>query len=335
MSFTRVKDAFPNWLTSGGIFSELQELNIPWKEAGIATELDIDYYANHSANKIVSGLVDNIVTDIPATGENLTTIAGVIFALYNSKWSKLWATMNFVYNPIENYNMVETMRGDEKITAYGHVLTREDDTTHTKTGTETETPDLTDLRTDDLTHAKTGTETETPDLTDLRTDDLTHAKTGTETETPDTEVNIENNVFGFNSSVAVPSDSNQRTETGTTETEYDTSETDTGTQTTTHTGTNEKEYDTSETDTGTQTTTHTGTNEIEYDTTESDTGSVTNTESGRDVETRNYQLTRAGNIGVTTSQQMIEAERDLWRMWDFFRMIVYPDIDRILTIDIY
>ena len=335
MSFIRVKDVFPNWLTSGGIFSKLQELNIPWKEAGIATELDIDYYSNHSANKIVSGLVDNIVTNPPASSENLATIAGVIFALYNSKWSKLWATMNFVYNPIENYNMVETMRGDEKITAYGHVLTREDDLSHTKTGTETETPDLTDLRTDDLTHTKTGTETETPDLTDLRTDDLTHTKTGTETETPDTEVNIENNVFGFNSSTAVPSDSNQRTETGTTETEYDTSETDTGTQTTTHTGTNEKEYDTSDTDTGTQTTTHTGTNEIEYDTTESDTGSVTNTESGRDVETRNYQLTRTGNIGVTTSQQMVEAERNLWRLWDFFRMIVYPDIDRILTIDIY
>ena len=313
MSFIRVKDVFPNWLTSGGIFSKLQELNIPWKEAGIATELDIDYYSNHSANKIVSGLVDNIVTNPPASSENLATIAGVIFALYNSKWSKLWATMNFVYNPIENYNMVETMRGDEKITAYGHVLTREDD----------------------LSHTKTGTETETPDLTDLRTDDLTHTKTGTETETPDTEVNIENNVFGFNSSTAVPSDSNQRTETGTTETEYDTSETDTGTQTTTHTGTNEKEYDTSDTDTGTQTTTHTGTNEIEYDTTESDTGSVTNTESGRDVETRNYQLTRTGNIGVTTSQQMVEAERNLWRLWDFFRMIVYPDIDRILTIDIY
>lgn len=63
-------------------------------------------------------------------------------------------------------------------------------------------------------------------------------------------------------------------------------------------------------------------------------GTQSNTESGENVDTRNYTLTRKGNIGVTTSQQMIESERNLW-MWNFFEQIVYPDIDRVLTINMY
>lgn len=41
-------------------------------------------------------------------------------------------------------------------------------------------------------------------------------------------------------------------------------------------------------------------------------------------------LTRKGNIGVTTSQQMIQSEIDLWK-WKFFYDIVFPDLDEILT----
>lgn len=61
---------------------------------------------------------------------------------------------------------------------------------------------------------------------------------------------------------------------------------------------------------------------------------VKDTESGSDTHTRNYELTRSGNVGVTTSQQMIESEIALWR-WNFFHDVVYPDIDKILTLKIY
>lgn len=63
-------------------------------------------------------------------------------------------------------------------------------------------------------------------------------------------------------------------------------------------------------------------------------GTQSNAESGANTDTRNYKLTRTGNIGVTTSQQMIEAERNLW-MWNFFDSVVYPDVDRVLTINMY
>ena len=80
--------------------------------------------------------------------------------------------------------------------------------------------------------------------------------------------------------------------------------------------------------------TTTGTNEVEYDTSETDTGSITDTESGRNTHTRNYELTRRGNIGVTTSQQMLQSERDLW-IWNYFYDVVFPDLDRILATAIY
>ena len=142
--------------------------------------------------------------------------------------------------------------------------------------------------------------------THTRTENLTHTKTGTETRTPDltdtTTPNLtttsDNSVYGFNSNAAVP----------------------TGEQT--------------QSSTGTSTNTRTGTDTQEYNTTDTDTGTQSETDGGQDTHTRNYTLTRSGNIGVTTSQQMIESERALW-MWNFFQNVVFPDIDRVLTLQIY
>ena len=47
-----------------------------------------------------------------------------------------------------------------------------------------------------------------------------------------------------------------------------------------------------------------------------------------ETETGNRKLTRSGNIGVTTSQQMLESELKL-REYDFYQ-VVYQDLDKIL-----
>ena len=54
---------------------------------------------------------------------------------------------------------------------------------------------------------------------------------------------------------------------------------------------------------------------------------------GHDEYIDNTELTRSGNIGVTTSQQMIQSERDLW-VWKFFEQ-VFQDVDTVLSIDVY
>ena len=273
MKVKRLKQIFENWKLSA-VFAVLNTKAVPWAQTVNAAPLDLDYVGNFSGRKIVSNLVESLLgedDDATLTPADLSMLCDIIVALYGTKWSKLWDTMAFDYNPIENYSMVETMTNDETVTEYGK--------THT--------------RTDNLQHQ--------------RTDNLQHAKTGTETETPNTRTSEDKSAYGFNSVEAVPTDEREIANTGTNQMTYNTQDADTGTQT--------------EADTGTQTDAHTGTQ------TEADTGS--------DTSTRNYRLTRAGNIGVTTSQQMVESERELWRMWDFFRSIVYPDIDRVLTIEIY
>lgn len=73
------------------------------------------------------------------------------------------------------------------------------------------------------------------------------------------------------------------------------------------------------------------------DTTRDVDSTMDSTHKNTDSETKNITsdrtLKRSGNIGVTTSQQMIESERQLW-LWNFFES-VFSDIDKILVLKIY
>lgn len=356
----RLTEVYPDWLTDGGIFGDFPVNSVPWDDTDAIT-IGMGYYGSYSGDKLISPLVDKIKTGDELTTQERAKLATLAVTLYGPYWEKQWATLEAEYNPIENYSMTETMDEDKSDT-FGHVVdhtgtdrTIGDDTTeitknltdrrtanltNAKTGTEETEHDTTDQRTANLTHAKDGKET--------RTDDLTHAKTGTETETPDITLTEDRGLYGFNSSVAVNSDTKTQnssgntereydtsdTDSGTVETEYDVDETETGTDTMRHTGTDTVEYDTEETETGTDTIAHTGTDTTETDTDHTRTLNLKDTESGTNRGTRDYTLTRAGNIGVTTSQQMLESERKLW-MWNFFRDVVFPDLDELLTIPIY
>lgn len=60
-----------------------------------------------------------------------------------------------------------------------------------------------------------------------------------------------------------------------------------------------------------------------------DNSSVESTTSG-DFDDNHRKLTRSGNIGVTTSQQMLQSEIDL-RQWNFYNMIM-NDIDDVMCL---
>lgn len=61
--------------------------------------------------------------------------------------------------------------------------------------------------------------------------------------------------------------------------------------------------------------------------------SSTETTSEGNADDNRRELTRSGNIGVTTSQQMLQSEIDL-RKWNFTEMM-YEDVDSICTLSIY
>ena len=61
---------------------------------------------------------------------------------------------------------------------------------------------------------------------------------------------------------------------------------------------------------------------------------VSSTGTETESETGTIKRERFGNIGVTTSQQMLQSELDLWKNWDFVEQ-VYKDVDTVLTCPLY
>lgn len=162
-------------------------------------------------------------------------------------------------------------------------------------GTESST------RTPDLTKGDTGTVQTTGQ--DKRTPNLSRKGTGTVKDDGSATNNNQNGIWGFNSSTSVPSDMSDGTATNENTTTRDLTETETGTDTTDRTNTDT--YNRSYTETGTDTT----------------------------AGTSSRKLTRTGNIGTNTFQNLLQQERNIW-MYDFFEQI-FKDVDSVLTIPIY
>ena len=165
------------------------------------------------------------------------------------------------------------------------------------TGTDNRSISETHTGTDNHTTSETHTGTDTT-VTDR---DVTASNTGTNT----------NGIYGFNSGTsAVPAD--------------------------TQTGTNSGTQNEDTTDTKTLNLSDAGTDNRTVNL--SDAGADNRTVNLTDSETKTGEFTRTlsrrGNIGVTTSQQMLQSERELW-LWNFFEKVVFPDLDKILCMQIY
>ena len=317
MELVKVNKAF-NYspLTNQGIFyylQNMQEVEVPWKEENISQQLDYYYHLNYSGNKNTSPLIEAFLTDGVLSSENKSELAKIIYSLFGSTGGRMWELYNVEYNPIQNYDMTEHMESGE-------------DFTHGKT--ETRTDNLTLTRTDNLTNTETDNtlETRTPNITNTETDDTISTRTPdlSEMVTPETTKTTEKSVYGFNSVDAEPSEVIVDTDGG------QSTRTNTGEETVENTGT--ITYD----ETGTETLAKTGTvAHAETGTqTHVNTGTQTLANSGKDTKEGEHTLTRYGNIGVTTSQQMLQSEIDLWQ-WNYFKNVIFPNIDGVLTLDLY
>ena len=214
------------------------------------------------------------------------------------KWIDLYATTVLEYNPIENYN-----RTDDMTDAETRNLAKNEIQTRLLAGSNNETRDL------------AGSSDETKNLagSSLETRDLATSINGT-TDTTDSDVqggtnSSQKQVAGYNSNTLQTSEVDTQTlgatndKTVATITEQLGTDTGTVTMGTTETGTD----NTATTDTGTVNTATTDTGTIEN--AGSDTGTVTLNKTGNSK----------GNIGVTTTQQMIQQERDVvqFNMYDY------------------
>ncbi len=92
---------------------------------------------------------------------------------------------------------------------------------------------------------------------------------------------------------------------------------------------------TTKTDKGTNVETNSGadTNSRENSVTANTTSTKTQDTTSNENTTLTHTLTRSGNIGVTTTQQMLQSELALWQ-WNFYNDVV-EDINNLLTLKIY
>ena len=166
---------------------------------------------------------------------------------------------------------------------------------------ETEEGANNSVRTPDLTKGDTGTVQTSGQ--DTRTPNLTKTGKGTVKDDGSATNTNQNGIWGFNSSTSVPSDMADGSATSENTNTRDLTETETGTDTTerTNTDTYNREY----TEKGTDTT----------------------------AGTSSRKLTRTGNIGTNTFQNLLQQERNIW-MYNFFEQ-VFKDVDTVLTIPIY
>lgn len=326
-----------------------------------AEEMNLEYLYNRSGSKYLSPLVKQYippVADGHITVENLNTLAALIYHRFAIKWKALYNTTIVDYNPIENYNMKEktvtTETGNTNTTGETvNTFDRENtnNTTVTDSGNSILSHGLKTETTESNSDNLTGKTTVTNDLTDTTTygknttDALTHGEVISGESAGNTTTTDNNFAFNTTSETGVPVN-RSTAETSTTSSETHSgvdsrSIKDSGNDTVKHTG--EAVTDTS----SNQSATHssdvinsgdditTTDNENKTVGTVKDSGAESNTSKGETISNRDgtVELTRTGNIGVTTTQQMLQSERDL-RMWDYYE-VLYSDIDSVLAVGIY
>lgn len=290
----KLKKTYPDYLGEGGaVFTDLENNHsetFEWLE-NIGGLLDAEYFGNHSGNKETSPLIDDFI-------ENN----------YDEE----------VEHPVELTTAQRTLLSNIIANKYANkwsrlyaIMSAEYNPIENYSMTEEEVPDITKqfsvsdnyAVTNETTKATNISTTETPS-NDYKVTEEKKVNTDLSVET-DTTTSAD--VYGFNSTAPVPSNEGSGNSTVTTSGDEETNK-----ETTT------------KTQEGYMTITEEGSAQDNIETnTQSQTGYRQETETG----TRT--LTRSGNIGVTTSQQMIESEIALWQ-WNFFEMI-FKDVDTILT----
>lgn len=317
MERNKIADAFPTLLTNGAFFDGLsifsnQDFALSKANAGLA------YFAR-SGDKLVTSLVAHLEDDDGVvTSQGITTLTGMLDQLYNADWTRILEALYAEYSPIQNYELVE-------------------DGTDSKSGADTLTDTIAQRQ---LTHQHgaqqdthqhgaqsetyvTGEDQVAVAYGQVEVEKSVAARQETVGGGQDTH---EHQVAAFNSSTyqasqkdidIIASRTNSETahvDTDTTSQHTDTTTTDerTDTKTTTQYSDIDSSLQYTDTDTESQ---HIDTHETEYD-------------SGTE-----HHLTRKGNIGVTTSQQMIESELELRKNNFYERMCA--DIDKYLALACY
>ena len=298
----KIKDKFPNWLLGQGIFSSLNNLNVPWKSLNI-TDLDMDYIGNHSGNKYCSPLLEKLDENEALSQDNIDRLANFIYSKYNKNWVMLWKAMTTEYDPLENYNRTEL--------TIDSVGSRTD--TYTK-GQEVDTYN----KGNEIDSTEYGSTTITNNVGEQSNSSTIGGTTTTDNFGATKSVN-ENEKSAFNSGSYQDDNKSTTDEIAHTDTHDTTIRNDSQTI-----GARE---DSSTTSTHTDTNTQGSREDTNTIGSREDSNTIGAQENIRDSVVK-------GNIGVLTSTAMALSEVEFREMYNFFD-VVYRNIDSVLALKIY
>lgn len=304
---------FPMFTSRDSLFQKMVSLGAPWTSE-IAQSMDISFFTMYSGIKLPTHYVKLNISDSGVVNSQL--IAETLWNIYGKNWEHLWDAYIAKYNPIDSYNLTETISRDKT-----------DDRTIGRKGTLSSTVDSTTNQTVD----ESGTiSVEYGHVVDTSDERFTQNKSdGTSALQHGQIVTNQNTInqyrYGFNSTEQVPTDT--QTEMG--------SQNHTGTDTTT----NHSESTVSDNDTVKQTNSGTDKATSQSDTTRNSTtkdtreDSTTDDTTDNDILSENITRARTGNIGSATYQQLLEQQFELWK-WNFYWQ-VFEDCDKFLCLSVF
>ncbi|MBD5232342.1 MAG: hypothetical protein HDS66_09385 [Bacteroidales bacterium] len=311
---------FPDFTLDNSLFYKMIAFGAPWN-AQQAMSMDIAYFTMWAGIATPSHFTTyNSLNGIAKS--NL--ISKTLWDLYGKNWTRLWDAYNTEYNPIENYNLVETVG-----------RTQTDNRSIDKSGTLDSTVDGTDKQDSkeivDGTVTVNGGSNTTVDSSGSsnEVDDSNGTTTLQHGEKITTNSETDDYTYGFNdvnkvpTSVTIQEGTEDHSGTDVTTTESHGTKDITTTEKTTTGVTQNSSTDTDTTTTGTFNST---TKDVRSDTTSEKT---TDDTSIKEDIVRN----RSGNIGQHTYQELLQQEFDLWK-WSFFKQ-VFADVDELLILKVY
>lgn len=257
--------------------------------SGVATKLDL-YMKMRYGQRILSPYMEQYT----GTEADTKDSANVIFMMYGDRWEHLYETTKYDYDPIANVDGTETVT-----TTHGKR------TEHTSAAKETKNTHTQEAFSGETTATEYG-------INHTKNIDTYHPYDEITTEDHKDEVKeTENQIAGFDSATYSPKDKSIETDKA-------------HVTTTTNKMPSKIEEHDSNTDARTDTTTYSAPEKITTDKMEAAGYVDSDQDSGVDtVETR-----RKGNIGVTMTQQMIEAERNVWN-FKLYDVIIKDVINEI------
>ena len=266
---------------------------------------------NHGSLQIRPLIEDTLKTDADVIRKRVTNLINV----RKYQYTKLYDTTLLEYNPIENYSMSE--EGTDTTSASG---TKTDDFgAYSDTTSGTDTTTITDSKTEKIgAYEDANTSTTSNDISKLTTT-TNNVSTNNGSETHERKVAPFDSDTYSEQELNTDTFENRRNNTDTETIVSPHIDTTTKRDTTTG-GARENSYTTSTTDSLQHGMTH-------------DISARSNLYTDESRGTTTHKFTRSGNVGVTTSQQMLESERNI-AMFNFIGIVAH-DIIKSICICIY